>query len=87
MTNRSHVLFLAALAAAPAPAGCKPKEVSRSGGDKIAVGATLPLTGAEARIGGFFKEGYELAFEEVKAKGGLKVGDRTLPVSLSLLDD
>lgn len=31
---------------------------------KVSVGATLPLTGSEARIGGFFKEGYELAFEE-----------------------
>jgi branched-chain amino acid transport system substrate-binding protein len=86
MTNRSHVLFLAALAAAPA-AACKPKEAARSGGDKITIGATLPLTGAEARIGGFFKEGYELAFEELKAKGGLKVGDKTLQVTLTLLDD
>jgi hypothetical protein len=41
---------------------------------KISVGATLPLTGAEARIGGFFKEGYELAFEELKKQAGLEVG-------------
>jgi branched-chain amino acid transport system substrate-binding protein len=55
--------------------------------DKIAVGATLPLTGAEARIGGFFKEGYELAFEEVNAKGGLDLGGKKVPVTLTLLDD
>ncbi|MEI6472693.1 MAG: hypothetical protein WCO20_08625, partial [Holophagaceae bacterium] len=30
---------------------------------RVSVGATLPLTGSEARIGGFVKEGYELAFE------------------------
>ena len=29
--------------------------------DKILIGATLPLTGAESRIGGFYKEGYDLA--------------------------
>jgi branched-chain amino acid transport system substrate-binding protein len=54
---------------------------------KVSVGATLPLTGSEARIGGFFKEGYELAFEEVNKTGGLQVGRQKLPVSLNLLDD
>jgi branched-chain amino acid transport system substrate-binding protein len=54
---------------------------------KVTIGATLPLTGAEARIGGFFKEGYDLAFEEVAAKGGLDVGGKKVPISLTLLDD
>ena len=54
---------------------------------KISIGATLPLTGSEARIGGFFKEGYELAFEDVNKAGGLLVGGQKLPVSLTLLDD
>lgn len=54
---------------------------------KVSVGATLPLTGSEARIGGFVKEGYELAFEEVNKAGGLQVGKQKLPVSLTLLDD
>jgi len=55
--------------------------------DKIAVGATLPLSGAEARIGGFYKEGYELAFEEANHKGGLLIGGKRVPVTLQLLDD
>jgi branched-chain amino acid transport system substrate-binding protein len=54
---------------------------------KISIGATLPLTGSEARIGGFFKEGYDLAFEEVAKRGGLEVGGKKLPVTLTLLDD
>ncbi|MBI4913157.1 MAG: amino acid ABC transporter substrate-binding protein [Acidobacteria bacterium] len=53
----------------------------------VKVGATLPLTGSEARIGGFFKEGYELAFEEVNKAGGLQVGGQKMNVSLTLLDD
>jgi len=55
--------------------------------DRILIGATLPLTGAEARVGGFFKEGYDLAFEEVNKKGGLEVGGKKLPIQLILQDD
>ncbi len=54
---------------------------------KIVIGATLPLTGAEARVGGFFKEGYELAFEEANKKGGISVGGKKLEVELILQDD
>jgi branched-chain amino acid transport system substrate-binding protein len=71
----------AALAAALAPARALAAK------DRIVIGATLPLTGAEARIGGFFKEGYDLAFDEVTRKGGLDVGGKKLPVQLILLDD
>ncbi|HEY6105392.1 MAG TPA: amino acid ABC transporter substrate-binding protein [Anaeromyxobacteraceae bacterium] len=77
------LLLLAAvlLAALPSRApGAEPRT-------RILVGATLPLTGAEARVGGYFKEGYELAFEEVNKKGGLEVGGKKLPVELKLLDD
>ena len=55
--------------------------------DTIKIGATLPLTGAEARIGGFYKEGYEYAFEQQNKKGGVKVGGKTMKVELQLLDD
>ncbi|HSD20048.1 MAG TPA: amino acid ABC transporter substrate-binding protein [Anaeromyxobacter sp.] len=77
------LLALAALAAAAAPAGV----AHAADKEKILVGATLPLTGSEARIGGFFKEGYELAFAQVNENGGLEVGGKKLPVQLMLLDD
>jgi branched-chain amino acid transport system substrate-binding protein len=54
---------------------------------EIKIGATLPLTGAEARIGGFYKEGYDLAFEEANKGGGISVGGKKVPVKLTLLDD
>ena len=76
------VPLLAALALAARPSPAPAAERTR-----ILIGATLPLTGAEARIGGYFKEGYELAFEEANKKGGLAVGGRKLPVELKLLDD
>src|SRR5690349_7638410 len=56
-------------------------------GSEVLIGATLPLTGAESRIGGFFKEGYELAFEEANKNGGIPVGGKKMQVRLTLLDD
>jgi branched-chain amino acid transport system substrate-binding protein len=82
--TRRTLLTAAALAASSAilPAG-----PARAAKDTIKIGATLPLTGAEARIGGFYKEGYEYAFEQQNNKGGVKVSDKTMKVELQLLDD
>jgi branched-chain amino acid transport system substrate-binding protein len=66
-------------------ASCKPKPAAPAG--EILIGATLPLTGAEARIGGFFKEGYDLAFDEVTRRGGLQIAGVARPVKLQLYDD
>src|ERR1700716_400752 len=81
--TRRTLLTAAALAASSAilPAG-----PARAAKDTIKIGATLPLTGAEARIGGFYKEGYEYAFEQQNNKGGVKVSDKTMKVELQLLD-
>ena len=84
MTPSTRILLTAAalsLAAATLPTG------AARAADTIKIGATLPLTGAEARIGGFYKEGYEYAFEQQNKKGGVKVGDKTMKVELQLLDD
>jgi branched-chain amino acid transport system substrate-binding protein len=66
--------------------GCRPSggAVARA---EIQIGGTLPLTGAESKVGGFFKEGYDLAFEEAARAGGLDIGGKKLPVKLVLLDD
>jgi branched-chain amino acid transport system substrate-binding protein len=84
--NRPFRSSFAALAAAAAAILLLPG-VAGAAKDKIVIGATLPLTGAEARVGGFFKEGYDLAFEELNKKGGLEVGGRKMPVQLILQDD
>jgi branched-chain amino acid transport system substrate-binding protein len=78
--------LLFSLVAISAVGGCKPKGAS-SDKAEILIGATLPLTGSESRIGGFFKEGYDLAFEEVNQQGGLEVGGKKRPVKLQLYDD
>ena len=60
---------------------------SAPSGSEIVIGATLPLTGSEARIGAFYKEGYDLAFEEANQGGGISVGGKKMQVRLQLLDD
>jgi branched-chain amino acid transport system substrate-binding protein len=64
-----------------APAAAAPS------GTEVLIGATLPLTGSESRIGGFYKEGYDLAFEEANQNGGVSVGGKKLQLKLMLLDD
>jgi branched-chain amino acid transport system substrate-binding protein len=73
--------------AAVALAAALPAVAQAADRTKIRIGATLPLTGAEARVGGFFKEGYDLAFEQANRAGGLQVGNGKLPVELILQDD
>jgi branched-chain amino acid transport system substrate-binding protein len=74
---------------------CAPSQ-STSGGsskddgavpDKIVIGSTLPLTGAESKTGGRYKQGYELAVAEINAAGGIDVNGKKVKVELKLLDD
>ena len=95
----ARLVALIALVGALGFAGCKEEKgkegapaakegaAAQAGPSKITIGATLPLTGAESRAGGFYKEGYDLAFEEANKKGGLNIGGRKVPVNLILLDD
>jgi len=74
-------VFLLALCIA---AAAKAAEAQRS---EIVIGASLPLTGGEAKAGPRVRDGYALAFAEVMRKGGLQVGSRRLPVRLKIVDD
>jgi branched-chain amino acid transport system substrate-binding protein len=55
--------------------------------EMLRIGATLPLTGAEAKAGAAFKEGYELAVDEVNRSRGIDLDSGRLPVALALIDD
>jgi len=54
---------------------------------EIRIGAVLPVTGKESKIGGAFKQATEFAVKEVNDAGGLDVGGKKLKVDLKLLDD
>lgn len=94
---RGRALHLAALTTVSAlvVVGCAPSQsTNNSSGadagtvpDTIVIGSTLPLTGAESKTGGRYKQGYELAFDEINAAGGLDVNGKKVKVELKLLDD
>ena len=73
-----RLALLAALAAA-----------SACGGDEegVRIGAALPLSGKHANVGGFLRNGYELAVAEANAAGGVEVNGRRQPIELVLYDD
>src|ERR1700738_4895594 len=54
---------------------------------EVHIGATLPLTGAEAASGGRVRDGYQLALDQANDKGGVLVGARRLQVRLDIVDD
>lgn len=85
----SALVALAALgAAACAPSqGAKEEGDANAVPDKIVIGSTLPLTGAESKAGGRYKQGYELALELENRDGGIDIGGKKVPVELKLLDD
>ena len=55
--------------------------------EEIVIGASLPLTGPEAKAGARVKDGYELAFAEAVQHGGLLVGSRRMRLRLQIVDD
>jgi len=91
LDRRAQTAAAAAALSLLALAGCKQGGETAQGSAAIPalikIGATLPLTGSEARAGGFYKEGYDLAFDEVSKAGGLTLGGKKVPVALTLLDD
>ena len=55
--------------------------------DEIRIGAVLPVTGKESKIGGAYKQATELAVKEANDAGGVQVGGKKMKVNLALLDD
>jgi branched-chain amino acid transport system substrate-binding protein len=81
MTPNSRPRLLAVLAAAFLAA------FPARSDDEIRLGAVLPVTGKESKIGGAYKQATEYAVKEINDAGGLEVGGKKMKVDLRLLDD
>jgi branched-chain amino acid transport system substrate-binding protein len=79
--NLSRVLIAGLVAIA---AGARP--ACAADGD-IKIGAVLPVTGKESKIGGAYKQATEFAVKEVNDAGGIDVGGKKMKIDLTLLDD
>jgi branched-chain amino acid transport system substrate-binding protein len=53
----------------------------------VKIGAVLPVTGKESKIGGAYKQATEFAVKEVNDAGGVAVGGKKMKIDLTLLDD
>lgn len=53
----------------------------------IKVGAVLPVTGKESKIGGAYKQATEFAVKELNDAGGVTVAGKPMKLELTLLDD
>ncbi len=51
------------------------------------LGAVIPLSGRYASGGAQVKAGYEFAVEDINRRGGVPVGNRRVPLELTILDD
>lgn len=86
--SRSACVHHLALLALVASAACSRAVAGDSlQSDIVEIGATLPLSGIDAKPAAAFKEGYELAFDEANARGGLAVGGQKKKAHLRLFDD
>lgn len=52
----------------------------------IVLGAAVQLTGALANTGRYYRDAYNLAVDQINAKGGVKVGGTQYKLALKLLD-
>ena len=88
--TRRLVTLAAIIACALVPAANSVRAAQApSAPSEIVIGAALPLTGEESRVGTYFKAGYELAVKEVNDSGGIFLKDfnKKVPVRLIIYDD
>ena len=74
---------------ASAVAACTTAPSTGAAPSEIVLGAALPLTGGQAREGGYFKKAYEMEVKEVNDAGGIMVKEfnKKIPVKLIIYDD
>jgi branched-chain amino acid transport system substrate-binding protein len=61
--------------------------VAAADDSEIRIGAVLPLTGKESKIGGAYKTATEYAVKEINDAGGIDVHGKKMKIDLRLLDD
>ncbi len=79
--SRTLRFLLAGVIAATAPGAL------RAADGTIKIGAVLPVTGKESKIGGAYKQATEYAIKEVNDAGGVRIGGKPMKIELTLLDD
>jgi len=53
----------------------------------VTLGASLQLTGADANLARYFRDGYQVAVDRINDEGGIRIGDETYRFALKVLDN
>jgi branched-chain amino acid transport system substrate-binding protein len=53
----------------------------------ITFGSSMQLTGQDANLGRYYRDAYELTVDRINKAGGIKIGGKSIPIVLKLLDN
>ena len=53
----------------------------------ITFGSSMQLTGQDANLGRYYRDAYQLAIEQINKAGGVKIGGKSIPITLKLVDN
>lgn len=53
----------------------------------ITFGSSMQLTGADANLGRYYRDAYELTVDQINKAGGIKIGGKSIPITLKLVDN
>jgi branched-chain amino acid transport system substrate-binding protein len=53
----------------------------------ITFGASMQLTGADANLGRYYRDAYQLTVDQINKAGGIKIGGKSIPITLKLVDN
>jgi branched-chain amino acid transport system substrate-binding protein len=79
----TKILILAAAVAATFGAGAMAADLPST----ITFGSSMQLTGQDANLGRYYRDAYELTIDQINKAGGIKIGGKSVPITLRLLDN
>jgi branched-chain amino acid transport system substrate-binding protein len=53
----------------------------------ITFGSSMQLTGQDANLGRYYRDAYVLTIDQINKAGGIKIGGKSIPIVLKLLDN
>jgi len=53
----------------------------------ITFGSSMQLTGQDANLGRYYRDAYQLTIDQINKAGGVKIGGKSIPIALKLVDN
>ncbi len=69
------------------PALAAPSATAADAAKVVTLGASMQLTGPDANLARYFRDGYQIAIDRINRQGGIRIGDETYRLALKVLDN